>query len=105
VQLLAIDIEGQSTLSAPSSLLVDGQPPSVKITRALDGFGIRVRVSDAYSGVATQAVNVSFGDGRSARGRRRFSHRYAHAGVYTVVVHVRDKVGIAGVMRRLVSVR
>jgi hypothetical protein len=32
------------------------------------------------------------------------SHRYAHAGVYQIVVHVRDKLGIAAVVRRLVSV-
>ena len=51
------------------------------------------------------AISVSFGDGHSARGRKRFRHRYARAGIYRVVVHVRDKLGNAGVVRRLVSVR
>ena len=63
VQLLATDIDGQSTLSAPSPLLIDGELPAVKIARALGG------------------------------------------GVYQVVVHVRDRLGNAGVIRRLVSVR
>ena len=48
---------------------------------------------------------VSFGDGHSARGHRRFSHRYAHGGVYRVVVRVRDKLGEAAVVSRWVKVR
>jgi hypothetical protein len=105
VQLLATDIDGQATLSAPSSLLVDGQPPTVKIARALGGYGVRVRVSQAFWGVGVRGVSVSFGDGHRARARKRCSHRYAHGGVYRVVVHVRDRLGNAGVVRRLVSVR
>lgn len=105
VQLLAADIDGQATLSAPSTLRVDGQPPTVKIARAQGGYAVSVRVSDAYVGVVKRDVSVSFGDGHGARGRARFSHRYAHGGVYEVVVHVRDKLGNAGVVRRLVSVR
>jgi PKD domain len=105
VQLLATDIDGQSTLSAPSPLLVDGQPPTVKVTRARGGYGVSVRVSDSYSGVDAHAVSVSFGDGHSARGRKRFVHRYARGGIYQVVVHVRDKLGNTGTVRRLVSVR
>jgi len=104
VQLLATDIDGQSTLSAPSPLLVGG-PPTVKIARARGGYGVSVRVSDSHAGVDTHDVIVSFGDGHSARGRKRFSHRYAHGGVYRVVVHVRDKLGNAGVVSRWVSVR
>jgi hypothetical protein len=105
VQLLATDIDGQSTLSSPSTLHVAGGAPSVKIARADGGYGIAVSVSDPYSGVDVGAVSVSFGDGHSARGRKRFSHRYAHGGIYEVVVHVRDKLGNTGVVRRLVSVR
>ncbi len=54
VQLLATDIEGQSTLSAPSPLLIAG-PPSVKIARARGGYGVSVRVSDSYAGVDAHA--------------------------------------------------
>ena len=65
-----------------------------------------MRVSDAYSGVDARAVQRQLRRRRTApRGRKRFAHRYAHAGVYQVVVHVRDKLGNAGVVRRLVSVR
>ena len=105
VQLLATDIDGQATLSAPSPLLIGGEPPTVKIARAQGGHAVIVRVSDAYTGIDTHAVSVSFGDGHGARGRKRFLHRYAHGGIYEVVVHVRDRLGNVGVVRRLVSVR
>jgi hypothetical protein len=105
LQLLATDADGQSTLSAPSTLSIDGSPPSVKITHTQGGYAILVRVLDRYSGVDAQTVSVSFGDGRHASGHARFSHRYAHAGIYQVVVHVRSQAGNAGVVRELVSVR
>jgi PKD domain len=105
VQVLATDIDGQATLTPPSTLHVDGTPPTVQITRAQGGYGVSVSVSDAYSGVDAQAVSVSFGDGSSAHGRRRFRHRYAHGGIYQVVAHVRDKLGNQGTVRRLVSAR
>jgi len=41
---------------------------------------------------AVHAVKISFGDGQRASGRSVFEHRYARAGVYTVVVQVRDNV-------------
>jgi hypothetical protein len=104
VQLLATDIYGQSTLTAPSKLRIDGQPPLVSIALLRRGHTIAVRVSDRYSGVATHGVSVSFGDGGRESGRARFRHAYAHAGVYAVVVQVRDKLGNEGVVRRLVSV-
>ncbi len=104
VQLLATDINGESTLSSPSPLLVDG-PPNVTITRVRGGFGVSVRVSDSYAGIDTTDVRVSFGDGHSAAGRARVRHRYARAGVYRVVVRVLDKLGTASVESRWVSVR
>jgi hypothetical protein len=85
--------------------LIDGQPPSVKIARALGGFGVSVRVGDPFSGVDVRHVSVSFGDGTSARSRTRFVHRFAHAGVYRVGVRVRDRLGNSGVVRQLVGVR
>jgi hypothetical protein len=105
VQLLATDIYGQSTLSAPASLRVDGIPPTVTITHSRESDTINVRVRDIYSGVDAHAVSVDFGDGHSAGGHTRLSHHYAHAGIYQVVVHVRDKLGNSGVIRRLVSVK
>ncbi len=105
VQLLATDIDGQATLSAATTLRVDGTPPKVTIARTRDGTSVSVRIRDAYSGVDAHAVSVSFGDGHHAGGRTRLRHRYAHAGIYQVVVHVRDRLGNAGVVRRLVSVR
>jgi hypothetical protein len=105
VQVLATDVYGQSTLSAVSPLKIDGQPPAVKVTGALGGYGVTVRVGNTESGVAVQSVNISFGDGAQVHGRKLVHHRYAHAGVYTVVVQVRDKLGNKGVVRRLVSVR
>jgi hypothetical protein len=105
VQVLATDIDGQATLTPPSSLRVDGTPPAVKIVRARHGSVVSVRISDTGSGVDVSAVSASFGDGSSARARKLFKHRYTHPGIYTVVVHVRDKLGNQAIVRRLVSVR
>jgi len=105
VQLLATDIDGQSTLSKPSVIHVDGSAPIVTISRAKGGRGVSVRVHDPYAGIDVHDVTVSFGDGHRARGRKRFKHRYAHGGVYRVVVDVRDKLGNTGVISRLVKVR
>jgi hypothetical protein len=105
VQVLATDSDGQATLSAPAALLIDAQPPAVKFSRALHGKGVRVRISDAYSGVDTHAVSVSFGDGHRARGRATFLHRYGRPGVYRVRVHVRSMSGSAGTVAHRVSAR
>ena len=105
LQVLATDRDGESTLTAPSTLSIDGVPPTVKVARTGGGEVVRVRVRDSYSGVDAHAVSVSFGDGVSAHGHTSFSHRYHHAGVYCVVVHVRDAIGNAGVVSQWVSVR
>lgn len=104
VQVLATDVEGESTLSPPSPLLLDGVPPSVKITRTQRGLAVSVRIGDAYSGIDIRDVSVSFGDGTGARGHSRFSHRYAHAGVYRVTVRARDKIGNRGAVGQWVSI-
>jgi hypothetical protein len=103
VQLLATDINGQSTLSSPSVLRVDGEPPVVTISRAKHGVSVSVRKT--FTGIDVHAVSVSFGDGHFARGHKRFSHRYARGGIYRVVVHVRDNLGNTGMVSRLVKVR
>ncbi|MGA2321016.1 MAG: PKD domain-containing protein [Solirubrobacteraceae bacterium] len=104
VQVLATDIEGESILTASSGLRVDGHPPTVTLRRADGGQLVTLRISDPASGVDTGAISVSFGDGTHAGGRTRFSHRYGSPGIYEIVVHVQDKVGNQGTVRRLVSV-
>lgn len=105
VQLLVTDIDGQATLSSAATLRVDGTPPAVTIKRARNGHVVSVRVRDRDSGVRARAVSVNFGDGHHTGGRTRLHHRYAHAGIYQVVVRVRDLLGNGNVVRRLVSVR
>lgn len=105
VQVLATDRNGAATLSAPSALLIDGVPPTVTLAKAERGAAVSVRVRDRYSGVDAHAVSVSFGDGTGARGRAGYLHRYAHPGVYRVVVRVRDRLGNRGSVREWVSVR
>lgn len=105
VQLLAHDTKGEATLSAPAALLIDGEPPTVAIRRVDRGRAVIVAVRDPDSGVDVRAVRVSFGDGRSGRARKRLEHRYRRPGVYLIVAHVRDQLGNATVVRRLVRVR
>jgi hypothetical protein len=105
VQVLATDIFGQSTLSATSSLKVDGGSPIVKIVRAHGGHAVSVRLSDPNSGLAPKTIKVSFGDGASAAKHKSSSHRYARAGTYQVVVEVNDRLGNKTTVRKLVSIR
>jgi PKD domain len=104
IALLATDIDGSATLSRTATLEIDGGIPSVRIARNHRGDGITVRISDPDSGVNAKATSISFGDGRRGRARKTFTHLYARPGIYTVTVHVRDNVGNAGVVRKLVSV-
>jgi hypothetical protein len=105
VQILATDRNGQATLSARSTLRIDGSPPTVRIARARGGTELALRVLDRQSGVAAKAVSISFGDGSRAGGRARARHRYRHGGTFTLVVHVRDALGNSGVIRKTVRVR
>ncbi len=105
VQVLATDITGQQILSAPASLRIDGTPPTVQIVRTHHGSGVTVHIRDPDSGVEKSALSVSFGDGQGASKRANLTHRYARPGLYTIVVHVRDRVGNTATVRRLVSVR
>jgi hypothetical protein len=103
VQVLATDIYGQSTLSAISPLHVAGRAPAVTV--AVQGRSVVVRVSDRYAGLNVHRVSVTFGDGQGGSGRKAFRHRFAHAGLYSIVVRSADKLGNAGVVHRVVSVR
>jgi hypothetical protein len=105
VQVLATDLDGQATLTAASTLRIDGQPPTVKVVTTQADHAVSVRIRDSGSGVAKQAVRVSFGDGAEGHGRTSLRHHYARAGIYTIVAHVRDKLGNQATVRRLVSVR
>ncbi len=105
VQVLATDTDGQATLTPPVTIDIDGQPPSVSFVRVDAGRGVRVNVTDPYSGVANRATSVSFGDGSHGHGRTRFTHVYRSAGVYQVVAHVRNNLGYKATVRQLVSVR
>ncbi|HEX4482807.1 MAG TPA: hypothetical protein VH081_03405 [Solirubrobacteraceae bacterium] len=104
VQILATDDTGQQLLSAPSTLKIDGQAPTVTITRTAGNHAVRVRISDSGSGVAKGSVSVSFGDGAGGHGRAKLAHRYRRGGIYQLVVRARDKLGNAAVVRRLVSI-
>ncbi len=105
VRLLASEVFGGSTLSAPSDLHIEGQPPSVSVRRISGGISVLVRISDSYSGVAARRVTVSFGDGSRARGHKSYRHRYAHGGTYELVIHVQSRLGNAATLYRLVKVR
>jgi hypothetical protein len=105
LRMLVTDRDGAATLTQPSELRVDGQPPTVAIARGRRAGEVRVRVRDSDSGVNTSRVRVSFGDGAHAAGRKRFAHRYAHGGIYKITVAAADNVGNSIVVHRLVSVR
>jgi hypothetical protein len=104
IQVLALDAEGQTAVTQVGVLDVDGQPPVVSTRTHAGRQTVRVTVHDSLSGVRGAATRVSYGDGtRAARGSS-FVHRYAHAGLYTIVVHVEDRVGNRATVRRLVYV-
>ena len=103
VQVLATDIFGESTLSAPANLTVTG-PPTVAVA-ASRPLTVVVRVSERGIGVRAARVRVSFGDGTRAGGRTRLRHRYRRAGRYTVIVRAVNRLGQSAVVRRRVWVR
>jgi hypothetical protein len=105
VQVLVTDLDGQATLTAASKMLIDGQPPTVKVVTTQGDHAVSVRIRDSGAGVAKRAVSVSFGDGAGVHGRTSLRHHYARAGVYTIVARVRDKLGNQATVRRLVSVQ
>jgi len=103
LQLLVTDAYGEQTLSPPTQLKIDRELPVVKVTHGRGG-SVSVRISDSESGVLASAVTVSFGDGARASGKTLYRHRYGHAGVYRITVHVQDHVGNAGTVSEQVSV-
>ena len=95
IQVEATDSLGQVVDSEPSTLKVDRKPPRVSVR--VRGGAVTVRVSDGpkkeSSGVAAGSVHVSFGDGHSAQGRAKVTHRYKSGGSYTVTVTASDNAG------------
>jgi hypothetical protein len=105
LQILATDRNGQATLSARSTLRIDGSAPTVSVSHASAGTELVLRVIDRQSGVAAKSVNISFGDGSRAGGHARARHRYSHGGTFTLVIRVKDALGNSAVIRKTVSVR
>jgi hypothetical protein len=102
IQVEATDSLGQIVDSVPATVKVDRTPPRVRVR--VRGAGISVGLTDGASGVRGGSVKVSFGDGRSARGRKTLKHAYARAGSYTIVVTAFDKAGNKAMARRKVRV-
>jgi hypothetical protein len=106
VQVQATDSLGQVVDSVPATLRVDRAAPHVRAR--VRGRAVSLRVVDGprgqVSGVRPASVRVSFGDGGSSHGRLRFTHSYAHAGTYTIVLSSSDNAGNTGVVRRRVRV-
>jgi hypothetical protein len=107
VQIFAIDSAGQETGSRSGRLLVDRNPPRVRLRRR--GRSLTVSVADgpqrAGSGVRRSSVRMSFGDGRRVTRATGARHAYARPGRYRVVVRARDRAGNLRVLRRMVRVR
>ena len=80
-------------------LKVDAEPPIVSVRSIEHRRGVRVTVRSDASGVDARATQISFGDGHETKGRASVSHVYARAGVYTIVAHVRDRVGNHAIAR------
>ncbi len=105
VQVLATDIDGQATLS--SAVVVEGRRHAADghdLARA-GGHGVSVRIRDRELRRREGRLEHQLRRRQRVAKHVRARHRYARAGVYTVVVHVRDRAGNQATVRRLVSVR
>jgi hypothetical protein len=105
IQVLATDLFGQSTLTPASTLEVDSGSATLKVVRTRGEHGVRLRLRDANSGLAAKSLEVDFGDGRHAKGAKATTHLYGRAGVYQIVVRLRDKLGNAQTLRASVKIR
>jgi hypothetical protein len=104
IQVLATDSLGQQTMTPPAELKVDAGPPQVDVSK-LGSRQVRVRIVDHASGALAHGTLIEFGDGTHAvTGKLSVRHTYTRAGVYTIVVHDRDKVGNRGVAHIRVQV-
>ncbi len=130
IQVFAIDEAGQETGSRNAVLLVDRQPPKVRLVRR--GKRVAVVVTDGArretSGVKGSALRIGFGDGsggskgkggattisrapRKQGGKRKSKavvktvrHAYGKPGSYRVAVSARDRAGNVTQFERKVRV-
>jgi hypothetical protein len=106
IQVEATDSLGQVVDSVPATIKVDRTPPSVRVR--VSGASVTVKLSDGpkgeVSGIKLGSVKVSFGDGRSAGGRKTLRHAYLRAGTYTIVVSATDNAGNKTSVRKTVRV-
>ena len=104
VKIQATDAQGQVVESAPSTLMVDRSPPTVRV--ATRSGGVTVRVADAGgSGLDPSSVRVRFGDGHTSAGHATARHRYASLGSYTIRVTASDSAGNVRRFHRRVRAR
>ncbi len=92
VQVVATDSLGQQTATPMIHLKVDANPPRVSVRR-LGGGRVRVTVVDRASGALARDTRISFGDGATVAHKLSVSHRYSHAGSFTIAVGSEDRVG------------
>ncbi len=108
VVVLATDEKGQVTATPASSLKVDRTAPKVAVRVNRAGRRVTVQVSDGpkgrVSGVSSSDTELTWGDGKSASGRRSFVHRYARRGSFRITLKSRDKAGNKTTVQRTVRV-
>ena len=106
VTVTAVDPAGQKRTGTAAMLRIDRRAPRVRVVR--HGRAVSIRISDGRkgqtSGVKASSIVVSFGDGKRAGHRARFTHRYAHGGTYRIVARARDRVGNRMRVKRTVRV-
>lgn len=105
VQVVATDQLGQTTISRPVRMRVDGQPPLARVRVMRHRDMVSVKLSDPQSGIVARATRVQFGNGVRERGGAKLRHRYAHGGRYTIRLRARDKAGNPLTQRVRVVVR
>jgi hypothetical protein len=107
VRVVAIDVTGQETASAPATLRVDGTAPKVALRMRRDRLS--VRLSDGprkrSAGVNARKTEIEFGDGETRRRGRRVRHTYERGGRYRVVVRAYDRAGNHTTVREVVRAR
>jgi hypothetical protein len=93
VQVLATDALGESVLSEPKTIKVDGAPPEAKLNLQPGRGRLTVKLADAGVGLAPGSAIVNFGDGEVKRHGADFAHVYVKAGTYRVSVKAKDRLG------------